>query len=229
MATKGKGVNKELEVSELVSKSEQFIEKYKMHIVYVITGVAAITACVLGIYYGYLVPQEKKASVAIFKGEQYFARDSFALALNGNQADYPGFLSIIDSYGTSSSANLARAYAGICYFRMGDSESAAQILKGFKGKDNMVSSAIIGLIGDCYINSGRIAEGIPYFEKAARKADNEILGPVFLKKAGLAYEELKQYGNAVKAYTTIKEKYFNSEEASSIDKYITRASELAKK
>ena len=229
MSTKGKGVSTELEVGELVSRSEQFIEKYKMRILYCIVGVATIIACVLGIYYGFLVPQEKKASVAIFKGEQYFARDSFALALNGNQADYPGFLSIIDSYGTSASANLARAYAGICYFRMGDPESAANMLKGFKGKDNMISPAIIGLIGDCYVNSGQIAEGIPYFEKAALKADNEILGPVFLKKAGLAYEELKQYSNAVKAYTTIKEKYFNSEEASSIDKYITRASELANK
>ena len=51
-----------------------------------------------------------------------------------------------------------------------------------------------------------------------------MISPTYLKKAGIAYESLKQYGDAVKAYTTIKEKYFNSMEASDIDKYITRAS-----
>ncbi|MDR2495737.1 MAG: tetratricopeptide repeat protein [Tannerellaceae bacterium] len=228
MATPKKGASKEIEVGDIVSKSEQFIEKHKQRIIYCIAGIAIVVAGIFGTYYGYLIPKEKQAAITIFKGEQYFARDSFALALHGNQADYPGFLSIIDDYGTSSSANLAKAYAGICYFRMGDPENALKLLKGFKGKDKMISPAVIGLIGDCHVNAGRFKEAIPYFEKAANKADNEVLGPVFLKKAGLVYEELKEYNNAVKVYTTIKEKYFNSEEAASIDKYIIRASELAK-
>ena len=45
-----------------------------------------------------------------------------------------------------------------------------------------------------------------------------------MKKAGIAYENLKEYDKAVKAYTTIKDKYYTSMEASDIDKYITRAS-----
>ena len=44
-----------------------------------------------------------------------------------------------------------------------------------------------------------------------------------LEKAGLAYENLKEYGKAVEAYKRIKEQYYNSMEASDIDKYITRA------
>ena len=80
------------------------------------------------------------------------------------------------------------------------------------------------MIGDCYVNMGNIKEGISYFEKAAKKADNEVISPVYLKKAGIAYENQKQYSDAVKVYTTIKEKYFNSMEAADIDKYIARAS-----
>ena len=64
--------------------------------------------------------------------------------------------------------------------------------------------------------------------QAGKQASNEVISPTYLKKAGIAYESLKQYGDAVKAYTTIKEKYFNSMEASDIDKYITRASALNK-
>ena len=46
----------------------------------------------------------------------------------------------------------------------------------------MISPAIIGLIGDCYVNMGNVKEGISYFEKAAKKADNEVISPVYLKK-----------------------------------------------
>lgn len=87
MATKEKDTNKELEVEEIVSKSEQFIENNSKKIIYGIIAVALVVGAVLGIKHGYLVPQEKKAAAAMFKGEQYFARDSFALALNGNGAD----------------------------------------------------------------------------------------------------------------------------------------------
>lgn len=230
MATKEKDTNKELEVEveEIVSKSELFIENNSKKIIYGIIALALVVGAVLGIKHGYLIPQEKKAAAAIFKGEQYFAKDSFNLALNGNGADYEGFEAIISQYGSTASGNLAKAYAGICYFKLGENEKALNLLKSFSGNDEMIAPAITGLIGDCYVNMGNVKEGINYFEKAAKQADNEVISPSYLKKAGLAYENLKQYGDAIKAYTTIKEKYFNSIEAADIDKYITRASILNK-
>lgn len=228
MATKGKDTNSELEVEEIVSKSEQFIENNSKKIIYGIIAVAIVVGAVLGIKHGYLIPQEKKAAAAMFKGEQYFARDSFALALNGNGSDYEGFEAIIDQYGSTEAGNLAKAYAGICHFKLGDTDKALKLLKSFSGSDNMVSPAITGLIGDCYVNMGNVKEGISYFEKAAKQADNEVISPAYLKKAGIAYESLQQYKDAVKAYTTIKDKYYTSVEAADIDKYITRASALAK-
>ncbi len=224
MATKEKETNREVEVGEIVSKSELFIENHSKKIIYGIIAVAFIVGAVLGVKHGYLIPQEKKAAAAMFKGEQYFARDSFALALNGNGADYMGFEAVIDQYGNTDAGNLAKAYAGICYYKMGDTQKALDMLKSFKGKDQMVSPAIIGLIGDCYVGLGNTREGIGYFEKAAKEADNEVISPIYLKKAGIAYESLKEYQKAVDAYTTIKNKYYTSMEASDIDKYITRAS-----
>ncbi|MDR1402931.1 MAG: hypothetical protein LBJ60_04415 [Tannerellaceae bacterium] len=229
MATKGKSKDKELEVGEIVSRSEQFLEKNQKSIIYGVISVILIVGAILGIRHGYLIPREKKAAVAMFKGENYFAVDSFALALNGNGLDYAGFESIIDKYGSTAAGNLARGYAGICYFKLGDNENAIKLLKSFNGNDNLISPALTGLIGDCYVNTGNIKEGIGYFEKAAKAADNETISPVFLKKAGIAYEHLKQYNDAVRTYTAIKEKYFNSMEASDIDRFITHASELAKK
>lgn len=225
MATKEKDTHKELEVEQLVSRSEQFIENNSKKIVYGVIAIALIVGGILGVKHAYLMPREKKAAAAMFKGEQYFARDSFNLALNGNGSDFEGFEAIINNYGGTSAANLAKAYAGICYYKMGDNEKALDLLKSFSGKDNMISPTVTGLIGDCYVNMGNIKEGIKYFEKAANEADNEVISPTYLKKAGLAYENLKDYSNAIKVYNKIKENYFNSPEASTIDKYIVRATE----
>ncbi|MDH6357566.1 tetratricopeptide repeat protein [Parabacteroides sp. PF5-9] len=229
MAAKKKETHKELEVEEIVSRSEQFIENHSKKIIYAIAAIAVVIGAYMGIQHGYLVPREKKAVAALFKGEQYFAKDSFNLALNGNGADYDGFEAIISQYGSTKSGNLAKAYAGICYFRMGDNQKALDYLKSFSAKDEMISPAVTGLIGDCYVNMGNVKEGVSYFEKAAKAANNEVVSPAYLKKAGIAYESLQRYSDAVKAYTTIKEKYYSSTEASDIDKYITRASLLAGK
>lgn len=225
MATKEKkGASTEKEIGELVSRSERFIEKYQQHIIYCIAAIAIIIGSIFGIRQLYFIPLENKAEQAIWKGQLYFERDSFALALHGNNADYPGFISIIDNYSMTTTANLARAYAGICYFRMGEPDKATEMLKKFKTREKMISPVIVGLIGDCYTNAGNSKDGISYYEKAAKMADNELISPLFLKKAGYAYEEMQQYSNAVKVYTLIKDKYFNSEVASDIDKYIARAS-----
>ena len=224
MATNGNGTHTEAEIGVIVSRTEEFIEKNTKKIIYGVVAIAVVVGAFIGFKYGYLVPQEKKANAAMFKGEQYFAQDSFALALNGNGADYLGFEAIIDDYSGTDAANLSKAYAGICYFKMGDSQKALDLLKSYDGSDKMIAPSVTGLIGDCLVNAGKVEEGISYFEKAASQADNEVVSPVYLKKAGLAYESLKQNEDAVKAYTTIKEKYFNSLEASDIDKYIVRAS-----
>ena len=230
MATKNQkqGAPKELEVQEIVSRSEQFIENHSKKLIYGILAIAVVLGIFLGVKHGYLEPREKKANVALFKGEQYFAKDSFALALNGNGVDYDGFEAVINQYGSTSAGNLAKAYAGICYYKLGDTENAIGKLKSFKASDKMISPAITGLIGDCYVNMGQTKEAISYFEKAAKAANNSVLSPVYLKKAGLAYEELQQFNDAMKAYTTIKEKYNQSADAADIDKYITRVSILTK-
>lgn len=229
MATKEKNTSNELEnVGEIVSRSEQFIEENGKKLAIGIIAVILVVIAVIGFQHGYLAPKEKEASAAMFKGEQYFAKDSFALALNGNGTDYIGFEGVINQYGSTKAANLAKAYAGICYYRMGDAKKAIELLKSFDGKDKMISPAITGLIGDCYVSLGDVKEGITYFKKAAQAANNNVISPEYLKKAGRAYESLGQYKDAIEVYTTIKEKYNTSMDAADIDKYITRATVLNK-
>ena len=223
-----KSTSAQKEVGEIVSRSERFIENNKKNITYGLISIAIAIGAFMAYNQLYKAPKSNNAAVALFKGEFYFQRDSFNIALNGNGFDYDGFEFIIQHYGGTKSANLAKAYAGICYYQLGDMENAMRHLKSFKTKEDYLGPAIIGLIGDCYIDSGDIEQGITFFEKAATKANNDFLSPIYLKKAGIAYEHLNQYDKAIKAYTTIKEKHAASMEAMEIEKYIVRA-QLASK
>ena len=117
---------------------------------------------------------------------------------------------------------------GISYFKLGEYENASKYLNKFDGKDEMVAPAIIGLIGDCYVELGDTQKAITYFLKAAN-TDNALISPFYLKKAGTAYEKLGKYDKAIEAYTTIKDKYFDSAIANEMDGRIARAKALAGK
>jgi len=212
----------EANVGEIFSKSEKFIETYKNHIIIAVAAIILIVVAILGVRQYYFLPKENEAQIAIYPGENYLANQQWELALNGDNKDYIGFLSIIDEYGFTKTANLAKAYAGICYYHLNKPEDALDYLKKYKAGDKVVAPVIQGLMGDCYVDLGEASEGIKYFKKAASEADSEILSPIYLKKAGIACESLKDYADAQKTYQTIKDKYPNSQEASDIDKYIER-------
>ena len=131
------------DVGEFVSRSEQFIENNKKNITYGVIAIAVIIGAFLAYQHMYRAPQIKNAEIAIFKGEHYFMRDSFNLALYGNGFDYDGFEYIIQQYGSTKSGNLAKAYAGICYYKLGDLENAIKSLKSFKTNEDNVAPAII--------------------------------------------------------------------------------------
>ena len=238
MATKASNSSAEQNVGEIFSKSEQFIEKYQKQIIIGIVTVIVLVVAILGVRHGYLIPKEREAENAMFKAEDLFGQNQYKLALEGDSATIIGFEEIIDQYGFTKSANLAKAYAGICHYKLGDIESALKYLKDFSASDHMISPSIVGLIGDCYVDLAyadpsnvdkkKVEQGIDYFNKAASKADNNLLSPIFLKKAALAYESLGNYKKALEIYKQIKDKHSDSLEGSNIEKYIERVQSLIK-
>ena len=210
----------EANVGQILSRSERFIETYKNHIIVTVSAIIILVVAVLGIRHAYYLPKEKEAQAAIFPGENYFAEQQWSKALNGDSIAYFGFLDIIDNYGFTKTGKLANAYAGICYYHLGNTEEAMKYLKKFNVNDHLVSPVVIGLIGDCYIQAGNSREGATYLERAATKANSATISPIFLMKAATAYEDHENYKAALSAYKNIKSKYPTSMEAQSIDKYI---------
>ena len=223
-----KNQNEHLNVEDALTQSEAFLIKYKNAI---IGGVVAVIIIVAGfIMYKnlYAEPREEKAQAALFKGQEYFEQDAFEQALNGDSIGYTGFLKVADEYSGTKAANLAKAYAGICYAQLGKYEEAVKMLDSFNGKDHMVAPAILGAAGNCYAQLGQLDKAASTLLSAADKADNNTLSPIFLIQAGEILVKQGKYDDAVNAYTKIKDKYFQSYQAMDIDKYIEQAKLMKK-
>ena len=223
-----KNQNEHLNVEDALTQSEAFLIKYKNAI---IGGVVAVIIIVAGfIMYKnlYAEPREEKAQAALFKGQEYFEQDAYEQALNGDSIGFVGFLKVADDFSGTKAANLAKAYAGICYAQLGKYEEAVKMLDSFNGKDQMVAPAILGAAGICYAQLGQLDKAASTLMSAADKADNNTLSPIFLMQAGEILVKQGKYDDAVDAYTKIKDKYFQSYQAMDIDKYIEQAKLMKK-
>lgn len=220
--------HKELNVEEALTQSEAFLIKYKNVIIGAVAAIILIIAGVLLYKNLYAEPREEKAQAALFKGQEYFEQDAYEQALNGDSIGYIGFVKVADEFSGTKAANLAKAYAGICYQHLGKYEEALKALDSFDGDDQMVAPAIQGAIGNCYAQLGQLDKAASALLKAADKADNNALSPIFLLQAGEILVKQGKADEAVKAYTKIKDKYFQSYQAMDIDKYIEQAKLLKK-
>lgn len=204
---------------------ETFIEKYKNQL---IIGFVALVVIVGGAFaYRQYVhkPREAKASEALYKSEQLFARGEYDKALNGDGKEVEGFLQVIDEFGSTSAGNLAELYAGQCFAQLGKYDEAVKHLEKYDlADDALVSPAAVGLLGDCYAQLNQLDKATAALLKAAKMADNNTLSPSFLVKAGVIFESQGNKEKALECYKTIKEKYVRSMQYGTIDKYIERVS-----
>jgi tetratricopeptide (TPR) repeat protein len=105
---------------------------------------------------------------------------------------------------------------------MGNYEKAIDYLDKCNSKDIMVSPALKGAIGDCYVELKELDKAADYFTQAA-SAENNVLSPLYLMKAGRVYEAMDKWGQALKVYEQIRDQYPLSQEGTTIEKYIERA------
>ena len=230
MATKKeqevKGEERLENVESALSKTELWIEEHQK----LIYGVIAAILILAGIIWGVKALNDKKnanASKEIFTAQKYFEKEMYEEALVGD-GNYMGFTEVYDSYKSTKAGKLAAYYAGISNMKLGNYEEAIDYLKKFNGSDEILAPMALGAIGDCYMELDDMNNAVAYYEKAANKSKNEFTGPMFLTKAGMTYEIMGNYANALKCYKTLKADYPLSNEAFEISKNIAKMEELLK-
>ena len=201
-----------------VTKTEAFFEKYKKAIIAAVVAVIAIIVCVILANNYYFEPRANEASTELAKSQELFGQQQYDKAL-------VGFQKVAADYSSTDAGNLAQLYIGICQANLGKWQEAVDALESYSGKgDQMISPAAEGALGNAYANLNQLDKAVDHLKKAAKMADNNSLSPTFLIQAGEILESQGKKAEALELYKEVKEKYFNSMQYQSIDKYIERAS-----
>ena len=215
------------EMVEALSKSEDFVLKYKNLF---IGGVVALLVIVAGYFVWKNISTKAfdEDSTAMAKAQEYYSEavlsddaDLFNKALNGDSVN-AGFITIAKEC-SGRVANLANLYAGICHARLGNMEEAAACIKKFDGDDQMVAPAALGALGNVQAALGQLDEAVASLKKAAAKAGNAALSPQFLMQAGEILESQGKKDEALKLYEQVKADYPEYTRYSPVDNYIERA------
>jgi tetratricopeptide (TPR) repeat protein len=209
------------ELESALTKTERFIEENQKPITYAVVAVIVVVIAFLGINKFYLQPRQQEAQSQMFMAEMYFERDSFNLAINGD-GNYLGFLDIIDDYGMTKAANLAKYYTGISYLRLGQFDEALDYLNSFKTNDLLLGPISEGAKGDARLEMGDTSAALRHYRKAYSMNENELTSPVYMLKAAKVHESLGNLQEALGLYREIKEKFPESAEGQDVDKFIAR-------
>ncbi len=220
-------------VEETLNKHEAFFMKYRKAILIAVAALVILFAGAI-LYKNYVAgPREDKASTVLAKGQEYFDAEQFDKALNGDGANFPGFVKVASDYSSTDAGNLANLYAGLCYANLGKWNEAVKYLEQYSGSnDQMISPAAQGALGNAYAHINQLDKAVSALKKAADMADskaesktNNSLSPTFLIQAAEILESQNKKADALKIYQDIKKKYVNAAVSQEIDKYIERVSE----
>lgn len=206
---------------QLLDQVQDAYEKNKN--LFIGIGVVVVLVVAFFIYRGYqTTTQQKTAAPLMEMPQQYFAADSFNLALYGDGLN-PGFLEIIDKYGRSDAGNLAQYYAGVCFLQLGDFEGATSYLKKFSTDSDMLSARKYESLGHAYAQMGDMDAAMSNYKKAYKAVDNDFLTPYLMQLAGDFMMQQGDYDGALKVYKSIQEEYPTSREGQAIDRFIEYA------
>jgi tetratricopeptide (TPR) repeat protein len=203
-------------------QTTKFVRENKKSLSFIGTAIVAMIVIYVAYQKFYIAPREVTASNQMHVAQDFWAKKDWDKAINGD-AGYPGFQKIVNDYGNTKSANLAYFYLGIAYLNKGEFRKAIDNLTNYRGGDSMVAAEALGGTADAYVELKDYDKAETYFKKAADKASNKFLSPVYLKKLGLVYEAQNDYKSADDAYKKIKSDYSDSPQARDIDEYIARA------
>lgn len=191
--------------------------------------IAVILVLIIAGWLGYqnfiVKPKENKAQTAIAVAQEYFAADSFRLALNGDGQN-KGFVAIMKSFSGTKTANLAQYYAGICYLQTGDFNNAVKQLSSFTTDSKPVQMQALGALGDAYSELKQNDKAIDSYKKAAATFESDQANASeYLFRAALLNEIGGKTKEAVELYKSVKEKFPNTARGGQADKYIYRLSQ----
>lgn len=225
-------------VESALGKTEHFIENNKKFITYIVGGLVAIILISV-LYYKYIYKvNQLEAYDKVVMAQRYFELDSLDKALNGDGIN-PGFLKIIDEYGSTKTGNLANFYVGSIYLQKATKDTlkakdyfqkSLDYFGDFSSDDMNLSATAKGRMGDCYLELGDKEKAVEMYLAAAKMhEENNFINPQFLFRAAQVYSIMEKHQEALDLFKEIETKYPLSTEGREIKKYIGYEEQILEK
>lgn len=205
-------------LADQISHTEEFLSKNRNMIAAFVGGILLLIGGYFGYQY-YMEEAETEAQNAMFPAVFFFESDSLNAALNGTKTGTQGLLSIAEEFSGTKAGNLANFYIGTIYLKQGKFSEAIEALEKFSSDDALVQPRAWSLIGDAYSEQGKYEEAESWYKKAADYKANKYFTPTYLMKLAFVQEKQNNWSGAVTSYTTLIEKFYDSQESADARKY----------
>mgnify|MGYP006088650907 FL=1 len=202
-----------INVDEVYTKTEQFVDKNRKQLTLVLGGAAVIILAFMGYRMLVQLPAENVAEEAIFQAEHYFAMDSLDLAQYGDGFS-AGLEEIMEDYSGTYAASRAAYQVGVVNRDAGLFEEAIQAFDKVDLDDDVFGPMSLAGMGDCYSDLEDYTHAAEYFHKAADAADaglaGKVLAPSYHYKQAITLIELGRTEEAKDVLSHIASEHPNS-------------------
>lgn len=202
-----------VDVDELYSKSEQFVDKNRKQLTMGLGGAAAVILLVIGYTSLVVAPKNMAAEEAAFMAEHYFAKDSADLAMLGDGLN-AGLEEILSDHSGTPAAARAAFELGIMHRDAARFEDAVEAFNQAGFSDDVFGPLVDANIGDCLVELGDLEGAESHFASAASAAASGLaakaLSPMCSYKRALVLLELGDEDKARKVLKDLAEDFPNS-------------------
>lgn len=194
------------------AKTAEFYQQNKNVIIG--SAVAVILAIALAIgYHYYQKSQNKKAQQLMSTAEIHYLQGEYDSALNGSDQDLTiGFKQVIDNYGGTEAGNLARYYAAVSEYNLGNPEESLSYIEDYEVPDGILGVGPISFHAMLLTELGRHDEAAQMYVNAAEWDENESTTPYNYLEAANAYADAGDTENAKTYARIVTESYPNSQQ-----------------
>lgn len=218
-----KQVKEELEQDILLdtfSKAQRFYDQNKSTLIGAAIAVLLLLGGSIGYYY-YASAQEEEAQQLMANATQSYLNQDYETALTGSEADFTvGFEQIINNYSITDAANLARYYASVCEFNLGNPQQALNYINEYDAPEGIMGVGPISFHGVILTDIGNHEQAADQYVKAAEWDLNDSTTPYNYLEAAKAFQDAGKEDKAREYAQKIADEYSESSQITAAQKLL---------
>ena len=202
-----------VDVDELYTKSEKFVDENKKQLSLGLGAVAVAILAVIGYTSLVVAPANEAAEEASFMAEHYFAKDSTDLATYGDGLS-AGLEEVLMEHAGTPAAARAAYQLGIMHRDAARFDEAIEAFEQAGFGDDVFGPLVEANIGDCLVELGDLEAAEGHFASASSRAASGLaakaLAPMCAYKQALVLLELGDEAKARRVLNDLAESFPNS-------------------